>query len=184
VQVTPLDPAVLSDPELLSRVHRAERPALGALYQRHAARMIACARRLLDEHREAEDVVQEVFLEVWQRAGDYDPERGTVRAWLMVRTRSRALDRCRMRQRSRTVPFDAAEDERPSNSPPPESLAVRGAVARLPAELRTVVELGYLAGMSASEMAAYVGLPIGTVKSRVARALARLRTAIAGEGLP
>jgi RNA polymerase sigma-70 factor (ECF subfamily) len=129
------------------------------------------------------DVVHDVFLEAWRRASGYDPARGTVRAWLLVRLRSRALDRHRAASGA-PVPIDsigqleerAAEAEDPALAP--DRAAVRRALETLSDEQRAVLELGYFQGLSSSEIALRTGIPIGTVKSRVATALARLRAGL------
>lgn len=172
----------MTDAELLQRVARAERASLAELYDRHASAMLAAALRITGDTREAEDLLHDLFLEVWQTATHYDPGRGSVRAWLLVRTRSRALDRRRRLRRSKLVPEDPAHElESSVTLPTPEAALVRSAVTRLPRELRVLLELGYYAGMSSAEIAAAVRIPIGTVKSRVARALAELRLALRGD---
>jgi RNA polymerase sigma-70 factor (ECF subfamily) len=156
-------------------VIRAERTALGELYTRHGAKMLALTRHILGNPRDAEDVLHEVFLEVWQRAGDYDPARGSVLAWLLVRVRSRALDRVRSHQRARLSAGESGPIEPAEVFAAQDAFIVRDAVARLPDRHRVLLELCYYAGMTSSEIAEHVRLPIGTVKSRVARALAVLR---------
>ncbi|HEX6765986.1 MAG TPA: sigma-70 family RNA polymerase sigma factor [Polyangiaceae bacterium] len=157
---------------------RAERPALGELYSRHGARMLALARHVVGNDRDAEDVLHEVFLEVWQRAGDYDPERGSVLAWLLVRIRSRSLDRLRVQKRSKLAPDESRVPEPTAPLGAQDAFVLRDAIARLSPELRELVELGYYAGMTSVEIAQHVKLPVGTVKSRVARALATLRATL------
>src|SRR5262249_17732895 len=116
-----------------------------------------------------------VFLEVWERAGDYDQSRGSGRAWLVMRARSRGLDRLRALGRVRTLPSEAAPGVAIAELGPADTLSVRRALSNLAPELRTLLELGYFAGMSSAEIAEHEQLAIGTVKSRVARALAELR---------
>jgi RNA polymerase sigma-70 factor (ECF subfamily) len=164
--------------------------ALAALYDRHAASMLGLAHRVLGNRRDAEDLVHDVFLEAWHRAGSYDPTRGSVRSWLLVRVRSRALDRLRaLEVAQRHADGDAA---RAGAEPPahPEA-ALLGGVARtraleaidaLPEAQREVVRLSCLEGMSSREIAERCGLPVGTVKSRLARALALLRERLGVDG--
>lgn len=130
---------------------------------------------MLSDAQEAEDVLHEVFLEVWQRAADYDKARGSVRAWLVMRARSRGLDRLRVLGRTRTLPRDVSASEATREALPADTLSVRRALSNLAPELRTLLELGYFEGMSSAEIAVHEGIAIGTVKSRVARALAELR---------
>ncbi len=165
----------MQDPELIALVARGQQAALGALYDRHAGLLLGVLTRVLSDAQEAEDVLHEVFLEVWQRAADFDPARGNVRAWLVMRARSRALDRLRVLGRTRTLPSEAMLPEPTPQAVPADTLSVRRALSNLAPELRTLLELGYFEGMSSAEIAAHEGIAIGTVKSRVARALAELR---------
>ena len=165
----------MPDTELLSQIARGAQTALGALYDRHSGLLLGVLVRVLGDQQEAEDVLHEVFLEVWEHAADYDESRGTVRAWLVMRARSRGLDRLRALGRTRTLPTGSAPPD-PGPLPIPENtLSVRRALANLAPELRTLLELGYFEGLSSAEIATHEELAIGTVKSRVARALAELR---------
>ena len=167
----------MSDAELIAQVARAQQPALGALYDAYAGLLLSILTRVLRDGQEAEDVLHEVFLEVWQHAADFDPARGNVRSWLVMRARSRALDRLRALTRTRCLPEDAtaAEAEAPAATATAETLTIRRALSNLAPELRKLLELGYFDGMSSAEIAAHEGIAVGTVKSRVARALAELR---------
>lgn len=177
------------DSQLVTAMSRGDRGALAALYDRYASLLLAVGRRILGDRRESEDLVHDVMLEVWRRAADYDATRGTVRAWILVRLRSRALDRKKSVGATRVVSVDperlhqqrdhAAED--PALGP--DRAALRRALAALPEDQRTVLELGYFEGLSSAEIAARIDAPIGTVKSRVAAALAKLRAGL-GEPIP
>ena len=168
----------MQDAELIALVARGQQTALGALYDRHAGLLVAILTRVLNDHQEAEDVLHEVFLEVWEHARDYDPARGNVRAWLVMRARSRGLDRLRVLGRTRAVPNDAIALEPTPEAVPADTLSVRRALSNLAPELRKLLELGYFEGMSSAEIASHEGIAIGTVKSRVARALAELRSVL------
>jgi RNA polymerase sigma-70 factor, ECF subfamily len=168
----------MADSELIAKIARGEQACLGQLYDRHAGLLLGILTRILGDAQEAEDVLHEVFLEVWERAGDYDPERGSVRAWLVMRARSRGLDRLRALGRARALPTEALPVEVPVPPAPADVISVRRALARLAPELRVLLELGYFGGMSSAEIAAHQQLAIGTVKSRVARALAELRESL------
>ena len=163
------------DIELISRITRGQNAALGALYDRHAALLLAVLTRVLGDAPEAEDVLHEVFLEVWEHAADFDESRGSVRAWLVTRARSRGLDRLRALGRARQLSRDPADKESALLPMPEAMLSVRRALSQLAPELRTLLELGYFQGMSSTEIAAHERLAVGTVKSRVARALSELR---------
>ena len=173
-----------ADAELIRSVANGDRVALAQLYDRFAPILMAVATRILGERREAEDLLHDVFLEVWRQAADYDVARGSVRAWIMIRLRSRAIDRRKSAAVARAVPLEPEEhiDERgAADEDPqlgPDRASVRRALAALPDEQRTVLELGYFEGLSSSEIAARIDAPVGTVKSRVAAALAKLRAAM------
>jgi RNA polymerase sigma-70 factor (ECF subfamily) len=168
----------MQDSELIAKIARGQQTCLGSLYDRHGGLLLGILTRILGDAQEAEDVLHEVFLEVWERATDYDPERGTVRAWLVMRARSRGLDRLRALGRARALPAEARPVEGPSGPAPADVISVRRAVALLSPELRVLLELGYFGGMSSAEIAEHEQLAIGTVKSRVARALAELRESL------
>lgn len=168
------------DVELVIAAAAGERPALAALYDRHAGVMLALGVRILRDRGEAEEVLHDVFLEAWKRAGDYDPSRGSVRTWLTLRMRSRCLDLVKSAGRSRTRAAGASLEGVAGSAEPeasgPDRTKVRGALAALPDDQRTILELGYFGGLSCSEMAEELGIPIGTVKSRLHAALTKLRT--------
>jgi RNA polymerase sigma-70 factor (ECF subfamily) len=172
------------DARWVAAAAQGDREALGRLYDRYAPGLTALGLRVLGERREAEDVVHDVFLEVWRHAGEYDLRRGSVRAWLFMRMRSRALDRRKSAGFSRRVSLDAdglgeeAGDEDPRLAP--DRAGVRRALLALPPEQREVIELAYFAGLSSTEVAEKLEIPVGTVKSRAAAGLAKLRAALAG----
>jgi len=173
-----------ADAELVLEMARGKTDALAKLYDLHAPVMLALAQRILGGKNDAEDLVHDVFLEAWRRAADYDPERGTVRAWLILRTRSRAIDSRKSAKVSRTVSVgDSAWLERllggsEDVSGSADRDLVRRTLRDLPEDQRIVLLLGYFEGLSSSEIAARLATPIGTVKSRVAKGLSRLREAL------
>jgi len=175
-----------SDPELVRRMSRGDSLALAALYERHAPRLCALARQILGSE-EAEDLLHDVFLEAWRHAADYVEERGSVWAWLCVRTRSRAIDRRRAAPRTLSLElFDpgtpellgAVEAEWDADWASDRS-RLREALASMSRDEREVLGLGYFEGLSSSEIAARLGIPIGTVKSRTRGALSKLRQRLA-----
>ncbi|MBI2394661.1 MAG: sigma-70 family RNA polymerase sigma factor [Deltaproteobacteria bacterium] len=167
------------DAHLVSAMGEGDRDALARLYDRHAPALRVKAARLLGDRRDAEDLVHDVMLEVHRHASDYDDARGSVRAWMLTRLRSRALDRLKRATRVTSVDparlFEVPCDEDASASA--DRSRVLRALAALPDAQRVVLELTYFDGCSSSEIAARVAAPIGTVKSRVAAGLARLRAA-------
>ncbi len=161
---------------LVAAIGNGDTAALAALYERLAGVVLAVAERIIGVRREAEDLVHDVFLELWQHAGEFDPSRASARTWILVRTRSRALDRKRSVRISRTSPLDALPDW-PAAAPEAENDAerLRVALASLPTEQQQVLHLAYFEGLSATEVAATLGVPVGTVKSRIAGGRLKLR---------
>jgi RNA polymerase sigma-70 factor (ECF subfamily) len=176
-----------SDEALVRTMATGDTHALAALYDRHAPLMLGLARRIVGTKPEAEDIVHDVFVEAWRRAADYDETRGSVKAWLLLRTRCRAIDHRKSAAVARTVPAGdgawlaglvapSAED-----SDAPDRARLRRVVSSLSEEQQQVLYLGYFEGLSSSEIATRAGIPIGTVKSRVAAALTALRAALADQ---
>ena len=178
------------DAEACARVARGDARALAALYQRHAGRVKALALRILGSPPEAEEIVQETFVEVWRRAGQYELGRGAVRAWITTIARSRAIDRLRSRGvGERSVAALAHEDRQPTPATPLENVEQRAerervaqALAELPDAQRRVIELAYFEGKSQREIAESTGEPLGTVKTRVRLAMEKLAGLLGGGG--
>jgi RNA polymerase sigma-70 factor (ECF subfamily) len=177
-----------SDAELLSRIVEGDSPAFELLYRRYARAMFALALRQLRDRGRAEDVVQEVFVALWRSAASYRPERGRVAPWLYAIARHAIVDSVRssvVRSRSGLV---GAVPETASAEPTPEeslesdqiAFAVHAAVAQLPERERVPLELAYWKGRSQSEIANLLGLPIGTVKTRMRSGLARMAKHLEG----
>lgn len=167
------------------RVAAGDVAALRALYDEHAARAIAIAMRILRNVEEAEDVVQDTFLEVWRRSAQFDDARGTAVAWIVTIARSRAIDRLRATatvdrtmEGAATSPDLLAPVEFPSPTAEVERRRdqnrVADALSALPAEQRKTIELAYFEGLSQTEIATRTSSPLGTVKMRVKLALAKL----------
>jgi RNA polymerase sigma-70 factor (ECF subfamily) len=164
--------------------------ALGQLYDRHSPLTLGLLRRMLGNPNEAEEVLQEVFLQVWRDARRYDPERATPRGWLLLIARSRALDRLRSttsRQR-RENELMRSEGERAIAPLGTRRLEqherqrrIGSALELLPREQRQVIELAFYEGLTQTQMAARLGAPLGTVKSRVLLAMRKLREILADE---
>lgn len=179
----------MDDADVISEAARGEIKALATLYDRHSGLLLAMANRMLGDKAHAEDLVQDVFMEVWRRAHAFDASRGSVRTWLLVRLRSRALDRLRSARHRREL---SVEDAAPRQAAPvaedpelsPDRAMVRDVMGQLPDDQRVVIELSYFHGLSSSEIAERMGSPIGTVKSRTAAALNKLRTAMAAVEQP
>ncbi len=169
------------DATLMQRAAVGDPSAFAELYDRHAPTLLATALRMLGE-REARDVLHDVFIEAWSHASDYSADRGSVRTWLLVRLRSRALDRLGGADRARTCLLDTNDElpaSRSSESAQPlavDRIAVRTALQRLSPEVREALELCYFAGLTLREVAERQGVPLGTAKSRIARGLSALST--------
>jgi RNA polymerase sigma-70 factor (ECF subfamily) len=170
------------DAALVRAMAAGDREALAALYERHCQVLLGLALRIVKERREAEDLLHDVFLEAWRCAKDFDPKRGRVRTWLAIRMRSRALDLQKSARVSRNAGDAGLElviDD--SAKATPDHARVRSALASLGDDQRKVLELAYFEGLSCSEIAARISIPIGTVKSRLAAALQRLREGLGGK---
>jgi RNA polymerase sigma-70 factor (ECF subfamily) len=172
--------APTSDNELLRAVARGEESALAEVYDRYRLILFGLIVRIVHSREEAEDVLQEVFLQIWRRAADFDEGRGRAFTWLVTVARSRALDRLRsLGSRARLA--EAA--------PPPEQIGdaaadafhseqaevVRRALARIPIDQRQALFLGFFEGLTQSEIAARLGAPLGTVKTRMRAGMTKLR---------
>lgn len=155
------------------------REALGELYDRFVPRMLSVTQEILRSRQEAEDLVHNVFLEAWQCAQSYDPKRGSVSTWLLLRTRSRALDRLRVMRKAQAVEREVALLGHARGARDAASVrdgkAILDVLTALPLDQRAVLELSYFAEHSHSEIATRLEIPIGTVKSRIARALDSIR---------
>jgi RNA polymerase sigma-70 factor (ECF subfamily) len=175
--------------DLIRRMAAGDRQAFAPFYDRYAPLVYPLVLRIVRDRQDAADVIQDVFWEAWQVAHTYDSLRGTPEAWIVMRARSRAIDRIRaVRRRSETfvAPLDESLAQVPARSDPDAaSLAAdRGrletALARLPEPQREVIELAYAAGFTQTEIAERLKQPLGTVKTRIRLGLARLREAFGG----
>lgn len=177
----------LSDEELAARARLGDREAFGDLYDRLAPVLLGVALRFLRGEAEANDLVHDVFLEAWQHVREYDPARASVRTWLLLRLRSRARDRLGRAEAVRTEPLDGSEAAHRAEQREPsiiDAIAVRGALLSVPPDVRDALERAYLLGHSAREIAEELGVPMGTVKSRISRGLAALSDVLDdGEGV-
>jgi RNA polymerase sigma-70 factor, ECF subfamily len=175
--------ATLSNEDLLQRVATGDRDAFAELYDRTAPRVFGLVKRLLRDHAQSEEVTQEIFLEVWQTAARYDPNRGGSMAWMLTMTHRRAVDRVRASQASRDRDVRIGiRDHAPDFDSVAENVEVRleservkGAMMRLTELQRQAVQLAYFGGFSHSEVAAMLSVPIGTVKTRLRDGMIRLR---------
>ena len=170
------------DVAIVRRIAEGDESALAILYDRWAQSVYSLVAHLLKDADGAEDVVEETFWQVWQRASSYDVSRGTVRTWLLTIGRSRALDRLRSRKRNHVdISADLSLVRDPSSDPSQEvegaerRQLVYAALIELPDEQRRALELAYFRGLSQSEIADFLGEPLGTIKTRMRLGMQKLR---------
>ena len=179
----------LDDGALVARVAEGDVRAFEALYDRYRARAFGLAVRLTGRRGTAEEVTQDAFLNLWRKASHYDPRRGSVGAWLLTFVRHRAIDSLRSSgRRERNVELESAAERLEARDRTDdvvegreEARHARRLVKELPADQREVIELAYFGGMTQGEIAAKVGIPLGTVKGRSRLALEKLRRSVASE---
>ena len=175
-----------SDADLLAAITDGDQAAFAALYDRHHRFAFQLARKLLDDREAAEDVVQEVFLGVWQRAATFNPARGAAKTWLLSSVHHAAISRTRGRwaHDRRAVALDdglrlrAADDPHAAVEAAERAVGVRVGLATLPAPQREAMELYYFADLSCAELAAQTATALGTVKGRLRLARAQLRATL------
>jgi RNA polymerase sigma-70 factor (ECF subfamily) len=171
-----------ADAALVEAMAGGDRTGLARLYERHSGILLGLAMRIVRDRRAAEDLLHDVFLEAWRAAKDFDPKRGRVRTWLAIRMRSRALDLQKSARVSRNA-GDAGLEIVPDDTEraSPDHGRVRAALGELGADQRRVMELAYFEGLSCTEIATRISIPVGTVKSRLAAGLGRLRELVGGK---
>jgi RNA polymerase sigma-70 factor (ECF subfamily) len=181
-------PQPVPDSALIENMRTGDEAALSTLYDRYSAMLFGMLVRILRDQQAAEEVLQDLFLQLWRNAAQFDAARGSLPAWLMVIGRNRAISRLRGR-RDREV-LEENEGDYANTFASGQNIedeAVRAQVARnisaamgqLPVEQRQAVELAYFEGMTQSEIASKTGIPLGTVKTRVRTAMQTLRQIIA-----
>lgn len=179
------------DEGLMRLIAKGRQEALSELYDRHARLAFSLALHTTGDPASAEEITQDVFVRAWERAGQYRPDQGTVRTWLASIARHRAIDHLRRlgaRAEGQSVSWDEIEDgpgmEMSSGSTQPEAelsmmrAEVRAAVAQLPEEQKQALALAYFRGHTQEEIATALGVPLGTVKTRIRLAMDKLRTAL------
>jgi RNA polymerase sigma-70 factor (ECF subfamily) len=170
------------DAELLLAIAERDEHALALLYDRYRLILFGLTMRILNSRPEAEDVLQEVLLQVWRRASDFDPLRGKPFTWLVMLARSRAIDRLRqLGARDRLTESVAREAPEEASDASADTLhseqreIVKRALAELPEEQRRVLLLAYFEGLTQAEIAALLATPLGTVKTRMRAGMKKLR---------
>jgi RNA polymerase sigma-70 factor, ECF subfamily len=173
-----------TDGDLIARVGEGDSGAFEVLYRRYSRPVFALALRRLGDRGRAEDAVQETFASIWRSAGSYRRERGPGAPWLYAVARNAIVDRRRALGPVPAEPVDEASsdagpDERAESSW--TAWRIHRALAELPDQERKLIELAYWGGLSQSEIADFVGIPLGTVKTRTRSALSRLADVLEGE---
>jgi RNA polymerase sigma-70 factor (ECF subfamily) len=190
----PLGPLVFNPDEarldtlLFERITTGDPDALAELYDRHSRLLFGLIVRIVNDYAEAEEVLQDVFLQAWTRAASYDATLGSPAGWLLTIARHRAIDRLRVRARQGPV---AGRTNPPVTPDTPELLAtqtergacVRRALQGLPVQQRELIERAYFLGTTHSQLAAELHLPLGTVKTRIRNGLQALRHLVHDTGL-
>ena len=178
----------MTDFELIHKIVRRERDAFDLFYERYAQIIFNLCLRILRDPAEAEDVMQEIFVQIWRDAERFDAARASVKTWLFTIARSRSLDRYRTRKKavSRVDVNPLEEHHEISSGEDPERTSlmrhyVINALRSLPREQRHVLELSYYEGLTQEEIAEQLKEPLGTVKSRIRSGLMRLRSVFSGE---
>jgi len=180
--------AQLTDVQILQAVAGGDEQALGQIYDRYRVILFGLLVRILSSREEAEDVLQDVFLQVWRRAGDFDENRGRPFTWLVTLARSRAIDRLRSRAARDRLAAASTQDELAEVSDAAsdafrseQRTLVSNALAQLPEEQKKPLMLAYFDGLTQSEIADKLGAPLGTVKTRMRSGMSKLRELLAGQ---
>lgn len=184
--VTHIEP---DETQLLLQTAAGNRRSFQQLHQRYAPALLATAFRILNNRPDAEDVLQEAFVQIWERAGTFDPKRGKPLTWAMTLTRNKAIDRLRRIQRRRRLHDDIEHEPLFSDSVVRRDSSddaaahdaqqiVRSAVIELSDEQRRAIELAFFSGLTQQEIAERLHEPLGTVKARIRRGMMKLRQAI------
>jgi RNA polymerase sigma-70 factor, ECF subfamily len=177
-----------NDVELLKAVASRDEAALAQLYDRYRVILFGLLVRILNNREEAEDVLQEVFLQVWRRAADFDENRGRPFTWLVTLARSRGIDRLRaLAARERAAVAGAIDEAEAVSDAASDAFRseqrglVTSALAQLPDEQQRPLMLAYFDGLTQTEIAARLGAPLGTVKTRMRTGMMKLRELLAGK---
>jgi len=179
-----------ADRQLIQAVAEGSTEALGRLYDRYVGIVLGLARRVVSRLEDAEEVVQDVFTQVWRDAGRYRPEKASVAGWIVMLARTRAIDRLRSRrarpdedrglETGALAPLAArTADPETVTIEAHQAIAIKRTLATLPENQRVLIELAFYKGLTHSEIAGETGVPLGTVKTRIRTAMETLRGALA-----
>jgi RNA polymerase sigma-70 factor (ECF subfamily) len=178
------------DGELLRRIGIGDRAAFAEFYDRNSRLMFSVASKILNDAGEAEDVLQETFVQIWEKARKFDPKLGKPSSWVAIMVRNKAIDRIRASQRrSRLAEESGAEFAIASEVNDTANEAIHGhdkakliqsAIVELPMEQRHAIELAYFSGLTQDEISKKLNEPLGTIKARIRRGLLKLRDQLEG----
>ena len=178
------------DIELLRQIAAGDRAAFAEFYDRHSTLMFSVACKILNDPGEAEDVLQETFMQIWEKAGRFDPKLGRAASWMAILVRNRAIDRIRAAQRRSRM----AEESGAANAIAGEvsdsanenfyghdrAKFIHAAIVGLPEQQRQAIELAYFSGLTQDEISKKLNAPLGTIKARIRRGLLKLRDQLEG----
>ncbi|MFO0947875.1 MAG: sigma-70 family RNA polymerase sigma factor [Planctomycetota bacterium] len=169
----------MPDQRLIEQMANGDANAFAQFYDRHSPRILGFLLRMVGDRQHAEDVLQEVFWQVWCRAPQYSPSRGNPLVWLLLIARSRAIDHQRKQRRAPQGSMEteprSVEDAALLSSMKESAEVVRGALAELPSEQQSAIRLSFFAGLSHAEIAKVQEVPLGTAKTRIRSGVRRLR---------
>jgi RNA polymerase sigma-70 factor (ECF subfamily) len=173
------------DVEWLRRIADGDRSAFSSFYDQYAGLLFSIAVKVLNDNKEAEDVLQEVFVQIWHKAHAFNPQLGKPASWAVTLTRNKAIDRIRASQRrsklmeQATVEANLAPDDSPSANEKlhgkENAAMIRAEVAALPPEQRRAIELAFFSGLTQDEISQALQEPLGTIKARIRRGMLKLR---------
>jgi RNA polymerase sigma-70 factor (ECF subfamily) len=188
---SPPDDREATDARLMAGVAAGDKQAFAELYDRFSAPLYATALRIVRDAAEAQDVVHDAFLSLWEKSGSFDLSRGSAFSWVVTLVRNRAIDRLRMRRRraellAGSTPADVGYADESANATAgdtaaagDEARAVRAAIAALPPDQQHALELAFFGGLTQEQIARKLDAPLGTVKARIRRGLLKLRDSLA-----
>jgi RNA polymerase sigma-70 factor (ECF subfamily) len=178
------------DTELLRLIADGDRLAFAEFYDRHSMLMFSVASKILNDAGEAEDVLQETFVQIWEKAAKFDPKLGKAASWAAILARNRAIDRIRASQRrsrlaeaagvAQAIAAEVSESANETLYGHDKAKFVYSAIVELPEEQRQAIELAYFSGLTQDEISKKLNTPLGTIKARIRRGLLKLRDQLEG----
>jgi RNA polymerase sigma-70 factor, ECF subfamily len=178
------------DIDLLRQIAAGDRAAFARFYDRHSVLMYSVACKILGDTNEAQDVVQDAFMQIWEKASRFDPKLGKASSWAAILVRNKAIDRIRASQRRSHLAEEAGAEQagNPAGDEPAnetiygreKAQMVQSAIVELPVEQRRAIELAYFSGLTQDEISKKLNEPLGTVKARIRRGLLKLRDQLEG----